>query len=211
MSVSSSGFWPPGPLLRKRRLPSATLRNSSAGRLEEAVSRDQRMKNQARAPIKTHLNPDEVRGLLSELCVQLGLCLPPVEVERLATSPPDDSDEFTEAVLATEGYGFLTSDPVVDQARQLVAQAFKRHRAGQFPETPSFVQNYPQTVGSEDPQAVSAMQPARIILTSATNRCIALPLPKLAYRSPSGESAALPFFGNTRSVKRGRKQKQRVP
>jgi hypothetical protein len=65
------------------------------------------MKNQARAPVKAHLNPDEVRGLVSELCVRLGLCLPPVEVERLATSPPDDSDEFTKVVLATEGYSHL--------------------------------------------------------------------------------------------------------
>lgn len=52
---------------------------------------------------KGHLKPDEVWGLLSELCARLGFCFPLVEVERLATSPPDNSHEFTEAVLVTEG------------------------------------------------------------------------------------------------------------
>ena len=93
------------------------------------MSRDQRRQNQAQGPVKAHLNPDEVRGLLSELCIRSGFCLAPPHVERLAISPPDDSDEFAEAVLVTEGYGFATSDQLVGQARELVAQAFRRHLA----------------------------------------------------------------------------------
>lgn len=79
--------------------------------------------------IKAHLNPAEVQGLLSQLCVRLGFCLPPLEIERLAMSPPENSDDFTEAVLVAEGYGVATSDPLFHQARELVAEAFLRHQS----------------------------------------------------------------------------------
>jgi hypothetical protein len=79
--------------------------------------------------VKAHLDSGEARALLAELCVKLGFCLPALEIERFASSPPEDSDEFTEAVLIAEGYGVPSSDRVVDQARQIVAQAFIRHRA----------------------------------------------------------------------------------
>jgi hypothetical protein len=92
------------------------------------VSREQRTQHQQRI-LKVHLDPTEVRGLLSQLCVRLGFCLPPVEIERLATSPPEDSDEFTKAVLVAEGYGVATSDPLFNQAREIVAQAFIRHQS----------------------------------------------------------------------------------
>jgi hypothetical protein len=62
--------------------------------------------------ITAHLEPAKVRALLSQLCVKLGFCLPPLEIERLATSPPEDSDEFTEAVLVAEGYGVAHSGPL---------------------------------------------------------------------------------------------------
>ena len=74
----------------------------------------------------------EVRGLLSQLCITLGFCLPPLAIERLATSPPDDSDEFTEAVLVADGYaagyGVAHSDPLFKQSRELVVEAFIRHQ-----------------------------------------------------------------------------------
>jgi hypothetical protein len=79
--------------------------------------------------IKANLAPAEVRALLAQLCVKLGFCLPPVEIERFAASPPGDSDEFTEAVLVAEGYGLATSDPLFDQVREVVAQAFIRHQS----------------------------------------------------------------------------------
>ncbi len=96
------------------------------------MSRDQRSQHlrQLRiSHIKAHLSPAEARTLLGDLCVKLGFCLPPLEIERLATSPPEDSDEFTEAVLVAEGYGVPSQDPVVDQARELVAQAFIRNQS----------------------------------------------------------------------------------
>jgi hypothetical protein len=79
-------------------------------------------------PVKARLGPVEVSGLLSQLCVTLGFCLPPLVIERLATSPPEDSDEFTEAVFVTEGYGAVHSDPLFNQVRALVVEAFMLHR-----------------------------------------------------------------------------------
>lgn len=78
--------------------------------------------------VKARLDSEEVRALLSELCVTFGLCLPPLELERLATSPPEDSDEFTEAVFVADGDGVDRSDRVFRQAREHVAKAFLRHQ-----------------------------------------------------------------------------------
>jgi hypothetical protein len=94
------------------------------------VPRDQQTQHQDRvrfSHVKAQVGPEEVRNLLSELCVQLGFCLPPLEIERFASAPPEDSDEFTEAVLVAEGYGVAKSDPLFHQARELVAKAFLRH------------------------------------------------------------------------------------
>jgi len=41
--------------------------------------------------------------LLHELCVDLGFCLPPDDQLRLLEAPPDDVDEFTDAVMVAEG------------------------------------------------------------------------------------------------------------
>lgn len=75
--------------------------------------------------IKALLEP--VRRLLSRLCTKYGFCVPPIEIERLAVSPPTDIDEFTEAALVAEGYGFTKSDPLCNKARELAAQAFIDH------------------------------------------------------------------------------------
>jgi hypothetical protein len=80
-------------------------------------------------PIRALLEPDEVRGLLSRLCLECGFCLPPVEIEKLAVSPPTDIEEFTEAALVAEGYGFTKSDPLCNKVRNLVAQAFIDHQS----------------------------------------------------------------------------------
>lgn len=78
--------------------------------------------------IDTLLGPEEVRGVLSRLCVELGFCLPPMELEKMACSPPRDIDEFTRAVLVADGYGVATSDPLYNRVRELVAQAFIDHQ-----------------------------------------------------------------------------------
>ena len=79
--------------------------------------------------VKALLEPNEVRGLLSRLCIECGFCLPPIEIEKLAMSPPTDIDEFTEAALVAEGYGFTKSDPLCKRAMELVAQAFIDHQS----------------------------------------------------------------------------------
>jgi hypothetical protein len=70
------------------------------------------------------LEPGEVRDLLSRLCIQFGFCLPPIEIEKLAASPPMDIDLFTEAVFVAEGYGFTKSDPLCARTREVIAEAF---------------------------------------------------------------------------------------
>ncbi len=88
------------------------------------------MKHQHRMhlrPVEADLEPDEVRSLLSTLCVQLGFCLAPDQIDRLASAPPGDSDQFAEAVLAAEGYVVMKSDPVVVALKELCVQAFLRH------------------------------------------------------------------------------------
>jgi hypothetical protein len=93
------------------------------------VTRNQRQWHQYRMRIKrveAKLEPADVRSLLATLCVELGFCLQPTEIERLATSPPGDSDEFVGAVLVADGYGVSNSDPLYHQVRELVADAFTR-------------------------------------------------------------------------------------
>jgi hypothetical protein len=94
------------------------------------MSRDQRMLHQRRvrfSHVKADLDSEEVRALLSELCVTLGFRLPQPEIERLVASHPNDSDEFTEAVLSADGYGIEKSE-ILQEARELVAKAFLRHQ-----------------------------------------------------------------------------------
>jgi len=79
--------------------------------------------------VSARLDLHEVEVLLDRLCIRLGFCLPPAEIERLAQSPPTGVDEFTEAVLVVEGYGFTKSDPLCIEAREVVAQGFLDHLA----------------------------------------------------------------------------------
>jgi hypothetical protein len=51
-----------------------------------------------------------IEGLLYELCVGLGDCLPPAEEEALRDSPPETVDEFTDAVLLIQGF-----DPTLEK------------------------------------------------------------------------------------------------
>jgi hypothetical protein len=76
------------------------------------------------------LDPEEVRELLSRLCIKLGFCLPPTELERMETSPPRDIEEFTRAVFVAEGLDPVTSDRHhFNQVREIVTQAFVDHQS----------------------------------------------------------------------------------
>jgi hypothetical protein len=56
--------------------------------------------------LNVRLNGHEVETLLGQLCVRYGFCLPPLAIERLSTDPPTSVEEFTEAALIAEGYGY---------------------------------------------------------------------------------------------------------
>jgi len=49
------------------------------------------------------MTPQQVFGLLNELCIQLGFCLPAEAYERLSHNPPGDADLFTYVVFSAEG------------------------------------------------------------------------------------------------------------
>lgn len=55
------------------------------------------------------ISPAKIEVLLTELCVDLGFCLPPDAVARLKSDPPPDTDEFADAVIRAEGL-----DPYAD-------------------------------------------------------------------------------------------------
>jgi hypothetical protein len=68
--------------------------------------------------------------VLSKLCIKLGFCLPPPDIERMAVSPPIDIDEFSQAVFVAEGLDPVTSDKhLFNQVRELVAEAFVEHQS----------------------------------------------------------------------------------
>lgn len=96
-----------------------------------AVSRYQRIQHVRRSRIPRHvkarLGPVEVRALLKDLG-DMGcfLRLSPLEIDRLETSPPEDSDEFTDVVLVADGFLLPVKDPIGNQVREVVARAFTR-------------------------------------------------------------------------------------
>jgi hypothetical protein len=55
------------------------------------------------------MSPKQVAALLSELCVDLGFCLPPDKQAHLQNEPPIEVDAFTDAIIRAEGL-----DPYAD-------------------------------------------------------------------------------------------------
>ena len=73
------------------------------------------------------LSYEEAAWLLNDLCVRLGFCLPPKEIERLEANPPSDIDGFTRAVFVAEGMNPDTAErKIYRQVRHIVAAAFER-------------------------------------------------------------------------------------
>jgi hypothetical protein len=74
------------------------------------------------------LSPAEVTALLSQLCIELGFCLPPSDCERLRMDCPGDIDSFTDAVFAAEGLPTDTADRhLYRQVQAIVTAAFRRN------------------------------------------------------------------------------------
>ena len=66
-----------------------------------------------------------IRRLLDQLCVELGFCLPPLEIERLCNNPPHGVVEFAEAVWVAEGFELPPDKSgLFRQVRDRVAAAF---------------------------------------------------------------------------------------
>jgi len=75
--------------------------------------------------MRSPLDATKVERLLSELCVELGFCLPPLEQARLQNSPPQDVDAFTDAVFLAEGLNPQYEKQLRRQVRDRVAKHFR--------------------------------------------------------------------------------------
>lgn len=53
---------------------------------------------------------NELEGLLSKLCVDLGFCLPDIVQSRLIKFPPKTAERFAEAVVEAEGLNLQTME-----------------------------------------------------------------------------------------------------
>ena len=66
-----------------------------------------------------------VRILLDRLCVKMGFCLSPVDIERILNDPPTDVRAFTDEVFRSEGLDPTTADRhLYRSVRAMVADAF---------------------------------------------------------------------------------------
>jgi hypothetical protein len=72
------------------------------------------------------VKPPKIEVLLSELCVELGFCLPPQEITRLQKNPPRDIESFTKAVFEAEGMDAGANRQLLRQVQERVAAHFRK-------------------------------------------------------------------------------------
>lgn len=66
-----------------------------------------------------------VRILLDRLCVKMGFCLSPDDIQRILNDPPTDVRAFTDEVFRSEGQNPDTADRhLYRSVRAMVADAF---------------------------------------------------------------------------------------
>jgi len=70
--------------------------------------------------------PTKIEVLLSELCVDLGFCLPPQAIVYFREHPPLDIDAFATAVFEAAGVDVGGSRHLWRQVRERVAAHFHR-------------------------------------------------------------------------------------
>jgi hypothetical protein len=81
------------------------------------------------------MNQNQVRNLLDELCVKLGICLPPPALRRITNCPPPTVDRFTDVVMRAEGLNPI--DVILRrQVRAVVAAHFDAAARAAEGETP---------------------------------------------------------------------------
>ena len=69
-----------------------------------------------KAPLR--LSHESLERLLSDLCVELGYCLPALEQQHIISNPPTDPRRFAELVMQLEGVGSADAEmfePVLDR------------------------------------------------------------------------------------------------
>jgi hypothetical protein len=98
------------------------------------MSRQQRQKAKerlvTRAAIEDFVNrpcrpsPQQIRAVLSELCVRLGYCLPPSEYEAVESDPPTNPLAFAELAVTLEGVGELDAD-AFERVLEIVVKTFQ--------------------------------------------------------------------------------------
>jgi hypothetical protein len=69
------------------------------------------------------MDPKNIQGLLSDLCIELGCCISPLAAQSLIENPPQSADVFAIAVLEAEGCDDLHAGR---QVREMVAARFRR-------------------------------------------------------------------------------------
>ncbi|TMQ90206.1 hypothetical protein ETD83_36460 [Actinomadura soli] len=70
-------------------------------------------------------SPEEIAFLLRDLCLHLGFCLTPEDQANLCTTPPADTDAFTDAVFGAEGLDPSLHKRLQRQVRETVARTFE--------------------------------------------------------------------------------------
>jgi hypothetical protein len=98
------------------------------------MSRVQRQKSQHRQAVQhfvdnpLRLTEKQASGLLWDLCVELGYCLPPEQNAQIQREPPTNPRDFAELVMKLEGVGTGDSD-MYDEVLERALSAFQKASA----------------------------------------------------------------------------------
>jgi hypothetical protein len=78
----------------------------------------------------------EIGWLLDELCVELGFCLPPKEMQRMISSQSCEADQFTQEVFRAENMNPNEHRHLMRQVRRKFTDRFgKQVNLLDFPES----------------------------------------------------------------------------
>ena len=72
------------------------------------------------------ITPIAAEHLLSQLCTELGLCLPPERRQHLSQAAPQTPIEFANAVMSAEGLDADLDRPLFRLLLQEVTKAYQR-------------------------------------------------------------------------------------
>lgn len=84
--------------------------------------------------VRPEYPPESIDGLLYDLCVDLGFCLPKAGTNRIKANPPETVEAFADAVYGEEG---LEGDPRVGLRRKVEERIAKYFAAKGYANSPS--------------------------------------------------------------------------